>query len=55
MIKFIEYANSFREKNLESLVCLKGEVRTDLHNDFKISAFFIQVVLSNDDKNDLDE
>jgi len=53
--KKFRYANSLREKNLKSLPFSKGEKRTDLLEDIEKTVFFLQNIIDNDDKNDLDE
>ena len=55
IIKFTRYANSLREKNLKSLPFSKREKRTDLLEDIEKTVFFLQNIIDNDDKNDLDE
>lgn len=52
IIKFIEYANSFRTRNLKSLPFSSGLKRTDLLNDVKKVVFFLQKYVNDDDKND---
>jgi len=55
IIKFIEYANNVRTRNLKSLLFSKGLKRTDFLNDIKKVVFFLQKFINADENNYLDE